>query len=910
MLGPLVVVDDAASVLPSGRVALALSLLVEAFPRAVSADRLVAEVWSEGSGSRAALQVLVHRLRKRLGAERLVLEPAGYRLVVAAEDVDAAVFETEVCAARELLGHDPEGALARLEDALGRWRGTPFSGLGGGNEVLAVATSRLEELHAEAVEARFAAALALGRSSDLVGDLRTAVAEAPLRERLHGHLMLALYRSGRTAEALDAYRAARATLVEELGIEPGPELRDLEHAILVEDPVLAAVPPPLAGRGAPARPVQIPPRDPAFVGRETERAQLVAALAGGAGVVAIDGPGGVGKSALALEVAHDAADRYDGGVLYVNLHGATPGTAPHDPAVVLERFLRSLGSDADGRGLEELASQFRSATGARPVLVVLDDAASAAQVRPLLPGAGSAALVTSRSVLANLTPDALHIDVLGEGSALAMLTRFVGRQRVAAEPDAADGILRACGYLPLAIRVVGARWSAAPRRSLSTMLDRLADSRARLDELEADDLAVRSSLEVGLDVAGDEAEHVFAHLGVVSLPHATAAAAARLADLPLGVTRRRLDDLAAAQLLAVDEDERYTMHDLVRLVAVERGARLTAREREAAVVRLTEHAVASARNAARAGGTSLWSAREEIGPPIDAGEALAVTFTDRAAADEWVRAELRTFLALSEALHQVPAGRIRRAALVAPLHLTIRNQALDGEAAPLYEPFLEEGAEPSAADAIVLVDAASGMDHARKYEYSVRAEAIARAVGEPQLVANALNQQGLALWRLQRLDEALAQLETALAVLIEDGDLTHVPTVRVNSAVVLMDLHRYDEAIAVLELDLSTLDEASRANHLVNIATSHQLAGRPDRAAEIFAQSVPALREAGYVLQAALYEWNHAVALKELGRHEEETAKRWDVLRTAVELGVMTDDEAQEVMAGDPPEDLDWFERL
>ena len=320
--------------------------------------------------------------------------------------------------------------------------------------------------------------------------------------------MLALYRSGRQAEALEVYREGRRLLVEELGLEPGPDLQRLQRAILTGDPDLD---PPAAATGgvgvAAPEPVprQLPPDVASFTGREPELVQLDRALAaagrdGPVVISAIEGTGGIGKSALAVHAAHRLAGRFPDGQLYVDLHGATAGLQPLAPLEVLGRFLRTLGAEpaAVPADLEEASAAFRSRVAGRRLLVVLDNAVDAAQVRPLLPAAaGCGVLVTSRQLLASLDGAThLHLDILPAGDATQLLGRVAGEQRVAAEPQAAAEVARLCGYLPLALRIAGARLAARPGWPLAALAERLADAQRRLDELEVAEAGVRASYDV------------------------------------------------------------------------------------------------------------------------------------------------------------------------------------------------------------------------------------------------------------------------------------------------------------------------------------------------------------------------------------------------------------------------------
>ncbi|ACQ81342.1 transcriptional regulator, SARP family [Beutenbergia cavernae DSM 12333] len=922
VLGELGVIDDddgggGLVPVPAGRQRLLLARLVAAVPRPVPVDALVEDLWPGGDGSRSALQVIVHRLRRRIGEDRLVLDVSGYRLVADPGDVDAVVFVEAVQAAWSDVDLDPARAIATLEGALALWRGSAYDGIGLESETLATEAVRLEGHRLDAEEARFSASLALGRSAELVGELREVVAAHPLRERFHAQLMLALYRSGRTADALDAYRTARGVLVEELGLEPGTELRDLEQAILVEDPVLSAPPAPFARPDAPVRPAQLPPSDPAFVGRDDDVAVLTRALTNGGRVVAIDGPGGVGKSALALHAAHAVAEEFPGGVLYANLRGATPGVTARDPAVVLERFLHALGVTTAGTGdVDDAAAELRTRTTGAGVLVVLDDAASPAQVQPLLPGDGSAAVVTSRPVLTGFTASArVHLDVVDEEVGVRMLAQILEDDRVGAEPEAAAKIVAACGRLPLAIRIVGAQLLGAPRRRLAATAERLGDSRARLDELAADDLAVRSSLELGLSAVSGEAATLFAYLGVVPLPSVTAAAVARLADLPLGVARRRLDDLARARMLVELGDETFAMHDLVRLVAGERAtAALDDEQRRAAVLRLYRHYLASARAVALAMDPDVWEVRLALGEETDPQADLPVTVADGIAAAHWVTGEIATVAAVAQATLAATHDRSDVAALLAPLFAAIRSQGMGASAAELYVPFVEAPDARTRADVLMLLDSAVMREApgamARAAE---RPLAAARALGDDEMVAHCLNVLAIGLTRDGRHTDALERYREAVDIATGAG-LEHARrTVMPNLAKSLGHLGRHEEAVTLLESQLEGLEGRLRAHHLGRLAGSHLAVGRPEAALPLYSDAIEQLTRSGHTLLVAIYTWHHASAVKRLGRLDEAQELRRRSLDLVVGVGRITAEEADRILADDPPdepEELDVFRQI
>jgi DNA-binding SARP family transcriptional activator/tetratricopeptide (TPR) repeat protein len=600
-----------------------LSVLLVHANQVVSTDRLIDELWGEAAPSTArnVLQCHVSRLRRVLHAGRggagpdevLTTRPPGYLLRVEAGQLDLHRFEELVGQARRASAErDLPRAAERLRAALALWRGPA---LADASETLRrTAGARMEEARLVALEERLDVELALGRHADLVGELEALVAAHPDRERLRGQLMLALYRSGRPAEALEAYRTGRRRLVEEFGIEPGPALQRLERDILLSDPALDLGPPPPAGDrnrlpAPPPGPCQLPPDIGDFTGREAALAELEFLLTGDrtAGIVisAVAGKAGVGKTALAVRLAHRLRPHFPGGQLYANLRGA--GSQALNPADVLAGFLRALGVErtAIADGLDERSCQFRARLADDRVLVLLDDAAGEAQVRPLLPGGqGCAALITSRVGLRGLeAAHPLALDVLDPDQAVTLLAKLAGPARVAAEPDAAREIARLCGFLPLAVRIAGARLQSRPHWRLAVLAGRLADERRRLDELRTGDLEVRASVALSYHGRGNEERRLFRLLGLLDAPSFPAWVAATLLDAePMGA-EELLECLVDAQLVEeAGEDQagqqRYRLHDLLRAFARERledeesaPARLAALER---VIRawtlLAEHA--------------------------------------------------------------------------------------------------------------------------------------------------------------------------------------------------------------------------------------------------------------------------------------------------------------------------------
>ncbi|ALL79630.1 hypothetical protein AD006_31060 (plasmid) [Pseudonocardia sp. EC080610-09] len=567
-----------------------LAVLLLDAGRVVGSQRLVDTIWQDAPPATAGTQIhgYVSALRKQFAdadPSRVVIhtETAGYRVEPLTGELDLEVFDHQVHeSARALAEGRTAEAAAGYRDALRLWRGPA---LGGVAETLAPARDRLTERRLTALEGRIEADLRLGRHDDVIPELRDVVAEHPFREGPRGQLMLALYRAGRSAEALEVFRDSRAVLAEELGIDPGPELQRLEHAVLTSDPALEPPPtPPLDIVGTPV-PAQLPPDMVDFTGRDDQIAHIHAALQSdrptAVPVVVIAGRAGVGKTSLAVHTAHRIRADYPDGQLHVNLHGAQP--RPADPAELLGRFLRALGVEP-GRvpeTLEERAELFRSRLGGKRVLVVLDNVADERQIRPLLPGEpGCAVLVTSRSRLSGLEgTQQIDLEILDPDAALALLGSVAGPERVAGERRAGEDIVRLCGYLPLAVRIAGAKLADHPHRGARELADRLADERHRLDELAIGDLEVRANVALSYEGLPPAEQQVFRRLGLLEAPDFEAWVLAALIDVPQARAEQLTDRLVDARLLdiAVVPDTatpdqravRYRFHDLIRLYARE-----------------------------------------------------------------------------------------------------------------------------------------------------------------------------------------------------------------------------------------------------------------------------------------------------------------------------------------------------
>lgn len=592
ILGPLDVRVGLREVrIPAGRQQTTLALLLLNRGNVVGIDRLVDTVWTEPPPTAVnQIAICVSRLRAALaGAPVITTVAPGYRLVPELVTLDIDTVDAYAAAAEEMvLTGDGRAAVDHLREAVGLWRGSVLEGMG--SAALRPVVARWDERRLTLTERYLELELEHDGVEAAIGELTALVAAHPLRERLRCLLMSALYRGGRQSDALAVFRAARDLLIEQVGVEPGPELRAMHEAILrgtLPDPETeprAAVPP------APARPRMLPHDLPDFTGRTDRvrelREELSPASRTDLAMIAVSGPGGVGKTALAVRVAHTVAEEFPDGQLYADLGGL--GRAPREPREVLGHFLRHLGADRAviPRGEEERAAMYRHLLAGRRVLVVLDNAHDETQVQPLLPGDGpAAALITSRFRLTGLS-GAAHVELgaFTERQAVALLTRTLSAGRVAAEPAQAVRLAELCDRLPLALRIAASRLAAKPHWTLADLAERLSDDRRRLDELTHGSLAVRSSIALSYRALRPDAARLFRCLGLLSVPDFAASLAGPLLDAPSEDAADLMEQLVDARLLeAAGRDVtgrlRYRFPNLVRVYARERAWEVDGPER-------------------------------------------------------------------------------------------------------------------------------------------------------------------------------------------------------------------------------------------------------------------------------------------------------------------------------------------
>ncbi|MDT0464295.1 AfsR/SARP family transcriptional regulator [Streptomyces gibsoniae] len=634
---------------PQQRALLAALLLREG--RTATASELIDALWGDEPPPRAlaAVRTYASRLRKVLSAGVLVSESGGYAVrLPGARSLDLAAAQ-ELAAEAEKAKNSGDLCRARqlLNEALALWDGEPLANIPG--PYAETQRTRLEEWRLQLLESRLDMDLEQGCHAEAVSELTALTAAHPLRERLRELLMLALYRSGRQAEALAVYADTRRLLADELGVDPRPGLKELQQRILQADPNLAEPSAPAPEPSAtPVRPAQLPATVPDFTGRSAFVAELSEVLASAEGrvmaVSALAGIGGVGKTTLAVHVAHQARSAFPDGQLYVDLQGAGPRAA--EPETVLGSFLRALGTadSAIPDSLEERAALYRSVLDGRRVLVLLDNAKDAAQVRPLLPGTeGCAALVTSRVRMVDLAGAHLvDLDVMSPDEALALFTRIVGEERVVSEREAALDVVAACGFLPLAIRIAASRLAARRTWTVSVLAAKLADKRRRLDELQAGDLAVKATFELGYGQLEPAQARAFRLLGLAEGPDISLAASAAVLDLPVGETEDLLESLVDTSLLESAAPGRYRYHDLVRLYAracAERDEQPPS-EQEAAFSRLLDFYLATA-----AGVYAIERPGDRLVDHLEAVSHPGMVFENRHQAQDWLYAEAICLLA-------------------------------------------------------------------------------------------------------------------------------------------------------------------------------------------------------------------------------------------------------------------------
>lgn len=663
LLGPVDVVTDGEPLAVGGvRRKAVLATLALHDREVVSVSRLVEVVWGEAAPPHAtnSLQAHVSYLRGVLGNKAAIrAHPPGYVFDLGAESTDVQVAERLLRQGTQ--AEDPVTCVRQLEAALALWRGEALADLAdlAGLEDQA---RRLDLLQLQVKRALAEARLAAGEHTRLVPGLEQLAAEHPLDESIHADLMLALYRSGRQADALAVYRRLRHTLGDQLGIDPGQLLRDLEMAILQQNPSLDApsilpdTPPALVRLSAAAEPTgpvpaQLPSAVPVFAGRGRELDSLDEILPGTsrAPLAVISGTPGVGKTALSVCWAHRVAKLFPDGQLYVDLRGFDPARAPLDPSEVLRGFLDALGVDSHRipRGFDAQLGLYRSILAGKRVLVLLDNARDTDQVRPLLPGAACCVtVVTSRTQLTPLVAThgarPLTLDLLTPEESRDLLDRRLGASRIAAAQVAADQVIARCAGLPLALAIVAAQ-AEATAAPLSVLAGQLQDSTDTLDPFSAGDQStdLRAVFSWSTGALTPPAAGLYRLLGLHPGPDLTVTAAASMTGEPVDRTRRELSELVRASLLTEPTPGRFASHDLLRSYAAEQArTRCTGHDQQAALHRMLDYYLYSAQEAARV----LYGPWNDVSLADPQPGVIVESFADKPRAMAWFQAEYQALL--------------------------------------------------------------------------------------------------------------------------------------------------------------------------------------------------------------------------------------------------------------------------
>jgi DNA-binding SARP family transcriptional activator/tetratricopeptide (TPR) repeat protein len=934
VLGPVTAWRDEREV-PAGqpRQLAVLGVLATRANRVVSRGELVDAVWGDRppASAEGGIYTYVAGLRRVLEPDRprrdpdrprraparvLVSAGGGYMLRLAPGCLDSDHFAQCLGRARGLRASgDPAGAAKAVDEALALWRGLPFAGVPG--PFAEAERQRLSELRTAAAEERSDLLLTQGRAAEAVPDLAALVAEHPLRERARGLLMIALYRCGRQAEALQVFYDAKGRLAEDLGIGPGGELTKIHQQLLAMDPALdglaneaanaqspvtVARPEPVPRGVQPAAqvPAQVPPEAAGFAGRTVELHRLHAMLAapGEPRVVVVTGTAGVGKTTLAIRFARQVASRFPDGQLYVNLRGFDPSGAAADPGTALRGFFEALGVPPRQvpASLEAQTGLFRSLLDGKRMLLLLDNARSTEQVRPLLPGSpGCMVVITSRSQLTGLVAAEgarpLPLDVLSGAEARELLIRRLGAERVAAEPTAVTELIGQSAGLPLALSVTCARAITRPGAALADLAVELRDARGRLDVLETGDVTtdLRAVFSWSYWKLSERAARMFRLLGVHPGPDISAAVAASLAGVPRTAARAALAELTRASLLTEDVAGRFSCHDLLWAYAAEQSAAADSDdERDAARRRLLDHYVRTA----CAGVPRLYPARSQVELPPAPPGVIAEEFTSYDAVLAWFGAEHRVLHAvlamaaehglddycwklawywapLLKRRGQLPEVlALQEAALVAarrlgdPVSLAHVHYDLGHVSGRLGDfaagrAYLEQSLElfTRLGDRVNIGQVRHGLAvllnlqgrYPEALEHAVEALRLRRSFADRAVVAYSENAVGWIYAHLEQYSEALVHCGRALELHRESGSRSGAADTLDSIAFAYGGLADYGQAIAHYEQALDIYrhigDLESESNSLTGLGDAQLAAGLPAAARHSWEQALTALSE-------------------------------------------------------------------
>ncbi|GGR67156.1 MULTISPECIES: AfsR/SARP family transcriptional regulator [Streptomyces] len=899
--------------LRSTKTRLTLAALAWDAGRTVSVDTLIHRVWDDHPPGKAreALHAHVSRIRASLriaggDAPPITSRTNSYVLQVDPDRVDLRCYQSCVHQARALKeSDDQEAALRLLDRADGLWRGEPLAGIAGswaehlrtavGETSLAAAMTRTEILLGE------------GRFADAVPVLLPLADEHPVDEALAERLAIALYGCDRTAEATRLLQRTRQRVVRDIGLDAGRGLHRVHQGILSGTPAAALLRRTGADERKPARPAhRVPdnlPRDVPWVGRREELRRLTSALCEGQGspgvvvtVEAIDGLGGVGKTALAVHLGHRLRDRFPDGRIFLHLGGTHPDRTVTTPARALTELLRLIGLDAKElpHDTDELVALWRATARDRRMLVILDDAAGSEQVRPLLPGASPAAvIVTSRRRLPGLPGvRPVSLDVLPREDAVALFARRLGVRPGTDEADIAE-IVRMCGHLPLAIEIAASRLLARPSWGTADLLRQLRTGGAHLAQLHDGERALVPVFDLSYRALSAEQQLVFRriglHVGTEFTPHAVAA----LTGLSVPVAGRVLEELLAHHLVSEKSPYRFTIHDLLRDYArslMEAGGVESEDDCRRAVRALVDHYVTTADRADRLAYPFRLRIADFTEPPVVSCPELA----DAQAAEHWLIAEGANLLDILDWLaHHGTERQLAIAVHVLAGFLDMEGHVLAAE--PLLRRAVAhwEAAGDSAARARALLDLGAVYTHSSRYAEAMSAanEAleVARALGEWELQSECVHQLSIPLWQTGQYAEAQALQKKSLHFLLRTDNKRKIARSRNLLGITHLHLAENREALQCFTSALADFTEIGdgrgRYSTLNNIAKLCQRTGDLKAAEDAYREAIGVAEGMGNKRDRAALQMNLASVLDALGETEEALALYDRVLRMMRAVG-------------------------
>ncbi len=874
---------------------------------AVSSGQLVDALWADQPPETARTQVysavsFIRRTLRTAGEDLITSEPGGYRIAVSADQLDLTRFHEAVAEAQKAVGDNmAEHAAGLLRSALSLWDGAALAGISAA--FAGPARAHLQEQYLAAFEMLTELELELGHQHDLVPALTAQVNANPMREKLVGQLMLALFRSARQADALAAYSQLRRQLNDELGIDPSAELKQLHQNMLLNNPAIATQAVKI-GRSSRRR---FLPRDiPDFTGRVSYLSLLDRLAAGsrsvsGAVVISsIVGTGGVGKTALAVHWAHRVRSSYPDGQLYVDLHGYDP-QSPLSTAEALGVLLRTLDVPPERIpvDVDEATALYRGVLAGERVLILLDNASSVDQVRPLLPtGAGSLALVTSRDALGGLTARdgarRLTLDVLTDGEALELLANMIGPELVAAESVAAQQLIVLCGKLPLALRIAAANIILRPERGLTGLVTELSNDRLRGLAVDGDlDFAVSAVFGQSYKTLSSDTCRAFRLLGLIPGADFTADGVAALCGITVEEALARLRQLSQAHLVGEVAPHRYALHDLVKAYAVEQAER--------------EDAESTRDMAARRFLTHLWreanAAASVIAPQMvrlpESEVDMRHAFDDRTAM-AWFRREQANLLA---AIRSAAAGQHgqfawRLADAMRGYFWLCRDMGswLDAARTGLAAATALNDSLGKAAMQLSLGTASRAMGRlSEAVEHSGAAQSLARDCGWSEGLTSAITSRAVAHAETGEMQAAIEQFEAALTIHRARGRTGSIAVNLTNIGGVRLDIgdlrSAADDSVEALRLYQLTHNRAGAGNVHGNLGIIYLHMGRWDEALEHLRQALEVQRELGDRSGEAV----SLLAQAEISRYQGQTALARDQLLHAQRIAQEISDQRTEI---------------